>query len=276
MKSAILGCAALAMTLAASAQDTSRDSELVMSVGTDEMRYLIDSAGYTVKGDLTDAIGLIGEDDEGAIFGIQGKACDDAEQCLGVEMFFLIEDAGDAATANAVNLRWSAIKSTALDDGNLMLSRYEIVDHGQTLQNLRLSLVTAKAIASTYRAEYTAAQTPVASVAAADIDWGDDTGSYANDDACDDARFHDDGDEWSYQREHVLRDATDCRTLYNAGSIQLHLDFGDNSGEYANDDSCDDNRFTGEGRSVLMTDSHVKRDAADCVAAYRAETINRS
>ena len=109
----------------------------------------------------------------------------------------------------------------------------------------------------------------------ADIDFGEDAGNYANDGACDDARFEADGDDWTYQRNHVLRDATDCRTLYEAGELTLYLDFGDNSGEYANDDTCDDNRFTGEGRSILQTDSHVKRDAVDCIVAYRAGTINR-
>ena len=54
---------------------------------------------------------------------------------------------------------------------------------------------------------------------------------------------------------------------------QAHDDFGDDSGEYAHDGTCDDVRFTGEGRSVLMTDSHIGKDASDCRAAYEAGTI---
>ena len=59
------------------------------------------------------------------------------------------------------------------------------------------------------------------------------------------------------------------------GALTLYIDFGDNSGEYADDDTCDDNRFTGDGRSILTTDSHVKRDSADCIAAYQAGRLNR-
>lgn len=50
-------------------------------------------------------------------------------------------------------------------------------------------------------------------------------------------------------------------------------DFGDDSGEYAHDGTCDDVRFTGEGRSILLTDSHIGKDASDCRAAYKAGTI---
>jgi hypothetical protein len=52
-----------------------------------------------------------------------------------------------------------------------------------------------------------------------------------------------------------------------------HDDFGDDSGEYAHDGTCDDVRFTGEGRSILLTDSHIRKDASDCRAAYEAGTI---
>lgn len=54
---------------------------------------------------------------------------------------------------------------------------------------------------------------------------------------------------------------------------KAHDDFGDDSGEYANDGTCDDVRFTGEGRSILLTDSHIRKDASDCRAAYEAGTI---
>ena len=109
-----------------------------------------------------------------------------------------------------------------------------------------------------------------------DLVFGNNSGSYANDDDCDDARFHDDGDDYNYKREHVLADASDCRAAVNSGEVSLLLDFGNDSGEYANDGECDDNRFTGEGRSVISSNSHVRADASDCVAAYRAGTINRS
>lgn len=272
MRTLSLCALALGLSFGANAQDTSRDGELVKSVTKTEMRYVIESAEYTVKDDLTTGVGYIGEDDTGLLFGVQGKACDDDEiSCVGVEFFLILEGDFTADYANDVNQRWSAIKATTLDDKSLMLSRYIILDYGQTLENLRLNLYTTRAIAEQVKEE----NEPETPAAATSISWGDNSGSYANDDACDDARFHSDGDDWSYQRTHVLHDANDCRTLYERGEITLYLDFGDDSGEYANDGTCDDNRFTGEGRSVLTTDSHVMKDASDCISAYQNGKLNR-
>ncbi len=270
---------ALGLACGAHAQDTSRDSELITSITKADMRYVIEAAGYSVTDDLSSGLGLIGQTEEdGLVFGVQGKACSgdnkDQEPCLGVEFFAVLAGDFSADDANDVNSRWSAIKATKLEAGELMLSRYLILDHGQTLENLQLSLTTTTAITEQVQDENKPAE-PEAQLSVEQIDWGDNMGDYANDDACDDARFHEDGDDWSYQRNHVLHDANDCRSLYEQGEITLYLDFGNNSGEYADDNTCDDNRFTGEGRSILTTDSHIKRDAADCIAAYQADRLNR-
>lgn len=283
MKLLSVSTLALALVCGAQAQDTSRDDELVTAVTGEDMQYLIESGGYTVKEPLTTGLGFIGETEEELLFGVRGKACDDEEEsCVGVESFVILSGYYTAEDANSINQRWSAIKATALDDADLMLSRYMILDHGQTLQNVRLSLHTTVLIAEKIQAENQAedaeanGETAEPVILTSDqIAWGDNKGDYANDDACDDARFHEDGDDWSYQREHVLHDAADCRTLYEAGEITLFLDFGDNSGEYADDNTCDDNRFTGEGRSILLTDSHIKKDSDDCIAAYRDNRLNR-
>lgn len=269
---------AIGLSLGAYAQDTSRDGYLTTAITKDDMRYVMESAGYEVTDDLTEGFGLIGKTDQDLVFGVQGKACSGDDQneepCLGVEFFTVLAGAFEADYANDVNSRWSAIKATALDSGELMMSRYLILDHGQTLENLRLSLTTVTAITEQVRDENNP-QEETEELVVAEIEWGDNSGDYANDDACDDARFHEDGDDWSYQRNHVLHDANDCRSLYEQGEITLFVDFGDNSGDYADDDTCDDNRFSGEGRSILTTDSHVKKDAADCIAAYQAGTIFR-
>ena len=265
---------ALGICLGAQAQDTSRDAEQVSSITKADMRYVIEGSGYTVTQDLSSGIGLIGEDADGVIFALEGKACGDDDVCLGVEAFLVLEGDFTPEDANSINQRWSAIKATKLDDGSLYMSRYLILDHGQTLQNLRLNLETTHAIAKQVIEENKKEEADV-KLTSAQIEWGDDSGDYANDGACDDARFHEDGDDWSYQRQHVLHDATDCRSLYESGTTTLYIDFGNNSGEYANDNTCDDNRFTGDGRSVLTTDSHIKIDSADCIAAYQAGRLNR-
>ena len=238
---------ALGICLGAQAQDTSRDAEQVTSITKADMRYLIEASGFTVTQELSSGVGLIGEDSDGVIFALEGKACGDEDVCLGLESFAVLEGEFTADDANSINQRWSAIKATKLDDGSLYMSRYMILDHGQTLQNLRLSLETTTAIAKQVIEENKPKEVEQVKLTTEEIEWGDDSGEYANDQACDDARFHEDGDDWNYQREHVLHDATDCRSLYDEGSITLFLDFGNNSGEYANDDTCDDNRFTGEG-----------------------------
>ncbi|MEM9586883.1 MAG: hypothetical protein AAGA03_06345 [Planctomycetota bacterium] len=279
----LLTASLLAMSLAwgAQAQQSEADEALVKSVSVEDMRSMVEAGGHTVTDELSSGVGVIAQNANDLIFAVQGKACSEDAGCLGVEFFVVL--AGDFTTddANSINQRWSAIKATRLDEEGLMLSRYLILDHGQTQTNLDLNLATTLAIATQIQDENAAASaaeapatdsTPTPSTTLA---WGDDTGDYANDDACDDGRFQIDGDEWSYQREHVLRDATDCREAYEAGTLTLYVDFGNNSGEYANDGTCDDNRFTGEGRSVLQTDSHIKRDSEDCVAAYRAGTITR-
>lgn len=266
---------ALGLSLGAHAQDTSRDGELVTSVNTVDMRYLIESAGFTVTQAMSTGIGLVGQDSAGLVFGVAGKACGDSPDCLGLDLFFYLEGEFTPKDANSLNQRWSAIKATVVEDGRMTLSRYLILDHGQTLENIRLNLLTTHAIVQSFLAENEEPEEEDGPLASDLIDWGDDSGSYANDDACDDARFHEDGDDWGYQRNHVRRDATDCQSAYESGTLTLFLDFGDDSGENADNQVCDDNRFSGEGMSDAPTDADVKKDASDCISAYQVDLLSR-
>ena len=286
MRTALITALALAGPIAAHAQLEQHSAgapttDLVKEVTLEDMRALATAEGHEISMELESDIGISALDDDGLSYVLRGKACQTETACLGLEMMVMFQ--GDFTTefANSINERYSAIKATRTE-GALLLSRYLILDGGQARDNLGINLRNTLAIAANVQneseeggEEAPSAPAPQTQLSSSEIAWGDDSGSYANDDACDDGRFHEDGDEWSYQRNHVLKDATDCRTLYEAGNITLYLDFGSNSGDYANDATCDDNRFTGEGRSILQTDSQVKRDADDCIAAYRAGTINR-
>lgn len=42
------------------------------------------------------------------------------------------------------------------------------------------------------------------------------------------------------------------------------IDFGDDSGEWANDGECDDPRFVGPGMTLMPPFDHERRDASDC------------
>jgi hypothetical protein len=116
-----------------------------------------------------------------------------------------------------------------------------------------------------------------------DIDFGDDSSEWANDGECDDPRFAGDGSAAETLDTDIRKDATDCRTAFEAGTVTLvesgaatttaAVDFGDNSSEWANDGECDDPRFTGTGSAAETLDVDIRKDAADCEAAFNAGTV---
>lgn len=115
--------------------------------------------------------------------------------------------------------------------------------------------------------------------AAPEFSFGDDSGDYSRDGECDDPRFVGSGmTTTALLSADVLRDATDCKTAYDAGTITLRgiaddgkVDFGDDKGEYAKDGECDDLRFKGPGMTgtALIADD-IMHDASDCRTAYKA------
>lgn len=46
--------------------------------------------------------------------------------------------------------------------------------------------------------------------------------------------------------------------------VHNDIEFGDDSGEWANDGECDDPRFIGPGMSMMPPFDHERRDASDC------------
>ncbi|MEL6840904.1 MAG: hypothetical protein AAFP85_16575 [Pseudomonadota bacterium] len=111
------------------------------------------------------------------------------------------------------------------------------------------------------------------------INFGDDSSQWANDGECDDGRFTGPGlTSTPLLEEDVLADATDCRTAYNAGRLTLAgvakdgtIDFGNDSGDWANDGECDDMRFAGPGMTTTpLLQDDIMRDATDCRDAYAA------
>lgn len=109
------------------------------------------------------------------------------------------------------------------------------------------------------------------------VSFGDDSSQWANDDECDDPRFEGDGMAATLLDEDALSDASDCRALYNNGSIRLRtsfVEFGDNSSQWANDGECDDPRFTGSGMASTLLEDDRMRDATDCKTLYQAGRIS--
>ncbi len=126
--------------------------------------------------------------------------------------------------------------------------------------------------------------------AVATFDYGSDWSKWANDGECDDPRFAGPGTAKKLLDEDEYGDATDCRTLEEAGEVRIipvytpdyaagapydakGITFGDNSSSYANDQLCDDPRFVGPGTASVLYDADIEHDAADCEAAYKAGTV---
>lgn len=92
----------------------------------------------------------------------------------------------------------------------------------------------------------------------------------------------------------IARDATDCRTAYEAGRLSLRpgadpmtgggssgghsaggIDFGNDSSMWANDGECDDMRFEGPSMTTtLLIESDIGADATDCRTAYEAGLLD--
>jgi hypothetical protein len=118
--------------------------------------------------------------------------------------------------------------------------------------------------------------------ASTDIDFGDDSGEFANDGECDDPRFFGDASAAELMDEDLLKDATDCKTAFEAGTVLVkstdttatkNIDFGDDSSRWAKDGECDDPRFTGAKMAASLDDKDIRADATDCKAAFEAGIV---
>jgi hypothetical protein len=145
---------------------------------------------------------------------------------------------------------------------------------------------------------------------AQEIDFGDDDGEFAFDGECDDNRFVGEGMAIFLFEDGTMHDASDCAAAYEAGTISLpsdadaavdavldfgqdgpgiaqtsdlasldvsvnDIDFGDDNGQWANDDECDDWRFTGSGMTATpLLEDDVRHDASDCRSGFVAGTLS--
>ncbi|KQX38920.1 hypothetical protein ASD04_09750 [Devosia sp. Root436] len=124
---------------------------------------------------------------------------------------------------------------------------------------------------------------PVTTAVTGDIDFGDDSSQWSNDGECDDPRFEGAGSAAELVDADIRKDATDCRTAFEAGTVALaggattpvaaDIDFGDNSSQWSNDGECDDPRFEGAGSAAELVDADILKDANDCRAALEAGTV---
>ncbi len=121
------------------------------------------------------------------------------------------------------------------------------------------------------------------------IDFGDNSGPFTEDGECDDPRFTGRGAAASTFEGAEFTDASDCSSLYMAGAL-TYLDpnnadieavvdssgvnFGDNSGMFADDGECDDPRFEGPGAAAFTSQASELRDASDCRSLFEAGRVS--
>jgi len=158
---------------------------------------------------------------------------------------------------------------------------HDAADCLEQYQSGRISLGSASS-------QFADTVTPVMDVDIDAIDFGDDSSTWSGDGECDDPRFTGTGMASFTDESDLLHDATDCRTLYAAGSIQLlaeagstavisvdtsGVDFGDNSSVWSEDGECDDPRFDGNGMAASLNDSDLFHDASDCESLFGTGSI---
>ena len=125
------------------------------------------------------------------------------------------------------------------------------------------------------------------------VDFGDDSGLWAEDGECDDPRFEGAGMAGLLDDEDIMSDATDCREAYLAGDIRLigqkarapllnkmperkkassaAVEYGDDDSLFAEDGECDDARFIGDAMAgAPYWAESMFHDATDCKAGMDA------
>lgn len=119
------------------------------------------------------------------------------------------------------------------------------------------------------------------------VEFGDNSSRYSDDGACDDPRFEGNGSAERPDEEHLGHDANDCQRLCGFDLIFLRdmaeiiveppeafdTVYGNNSGNYARDNECDDRRFVGSSMATSLGWESIGRDAADCRAGVESGAL---
>jgi len=118
------------------------------------------------------------------------------------------------------------------------------------------------------------------------VDFGDNSGPYADDWECDDSRFIGWGVATSTDSSNNGTDASDCRHLFEIGQLRVNrtqaefpaemcaqVNFGTDEGAYSHDKECDDPRFTGAAMHSILNFEDLGRDASDCQALCESGAI---
>lgn len=126
------------------------DDALIKGVTTSDMAALIVDAGHTVE-KITNE-GKIhhvqAKTDAGFMYFFSGQQCDATSKCTGLELLslFTAEPNVTLAELNDINTDYAAA-SLSRQSERFVLSRYLILDHGMTRENIKLNMTVYQTIA---------------------------------------------------------------------------------------------------------------------------------
>ena len=151
LKTALMGAAVLTMAgpVLAQTSQLADDGRLVRSVNLADLKALVESEGHTVTNATMNegAPVIIATDvDSGLTFGLLGTACDGTQtedaKCNGINMlatWAATPENSDPAFINELNYSKAAVSVWTGGD-SVGVSRYLILDGGQTMENLKMNL----------------------------------------------------------------------------------------------------------------------------------------
>ncbi len=154
----VMAVMAIAGSFTASAQEFSADTSLaddarvVRSVNLEDLKALAVAEGHTIteiggNGDVS----LRATTPDGLIFHLIGTACasEYSDDCLGfmVQVRYDDDDEVTAEKINQANLAYAAVSSWWDKEGETVgVTRYLILDGGQSMENLKVNLQNALAL----------------------------------------------------------------------------------------------------------------------------------
>ncbi|MEQ9315914.1 MAG: YbjN domain-containing protein [Henriciella sp.] len=146
MKLTLIAAAALALSLPALAQD----AELITSMDEQALADFAEGQGHEILGyGEAGDVSVRAQTEDGTVYYLTGTACNEGV-CAGVNMSARF-DAADVVTLekiNEANIRRAAVSVWLLDE-TLGISRYVILDGGQTMENIQVNFDNFIAIVPT-------------------------------------------------------------------------------------------------------------------------------
>ncbi len=147
----IAGAAALAFAAPVSAQ-TYNPTEVKMSVNTEDMKAVVQSLGHELLNEDAESTTVIARSDDGVAYFLFGTACDvnGVPGCQGIMMQvrYDITPTVTNETLAKANFEQAAINTWAdFSDGTLGVTRYQVLDYGATMANIRENLNVLLALA---------------------------------------------------------------------------------------------------------------------------------